>query len=131
MKNENFKTFNKPKFNKKNGNDKNNSIKIETKSSRKIKCYECQGMGHIAIDCLNRLKKKEKVMQVTWHDSDESDQSDDKEDSGNYMAFVTSVDCPWPSKLKGNDSVFVNANSDVHEDVPSNLHSNFDPIVNH
>ena len=83
LKNGNFKKFNKPKFNKKNGNEKNNSIKIETKSSSKIKCYECQGMGHIVAECPNKLKKNEKVTQVTWDDSDESNQSDDEEDSGN------------------------------------------------
>ena len=83
-------------------------------------------MVHIVIDCPNRLKKKGKVMQATW---DKSEQSDDEEDSGNYMAFVTSVDCPSPLELKGNDFVSVNANSDVHEDVPGNLDFNFDPIV--
>ena len=33
------------------------------------------------------------------------------------------------SELKGNDSVYNNANSDVNEDVPGNLDSTFDPIV--
>ena len=57
------------------------------------------------------------------------------------MAFVTSIDCPSSLmetesepkgsmfELKANDSVYNNTNSDVNEDVPGNLDSNFDPVV--
>ena len=40
---------------------------------RKTKCYECQGIGHIAAECPYKLKKNGGVMQVTWDDLDESD----------------------------------------------------------
>ena len=39
---------------------KNNS----NKSMRKINVIEYQGIGHIAVECPNKLKKNEKVMQL-------------------------------------------------------------------
>ena len=64
-----FKRFMKKKWR----GGKRHDSKGEANKELKIICYECQGMGHIAAECPNKLKKKGKVMQVTWDDSDESD----------------------------------------------------------
>ncbi|XP_062008755.1 uncharacterized protein LOC133725489 [Rosa rugosa] len=52
-------------------------------SSRKIsfsenpKCFECQGFGHLAIDCGNRKYKARtsKAMKSTWSDSENEEQN--------------------------------------------------------
>ncbi|CAL8085167.1 unnamed protein product [Prunus armeniaca] len=48
-----------------------------------VKCYECEGYGHIASKCANTQKKqngKTKALNVTWSDSDSESESTTKYD---------------------------------------------------
>ncbi|KAB2625709.1 hypothetical protein D8674_017369 [Pyrus ussuriensis x Pyrus communis] len=57
-------------------------------------CHECQGYGHIASECANTIKRKEKknrAMKVTWSDSDSGDAST-SESEKDTIAFIGTVD---------------------------------------
>ncbi|KAK4843457.1 hypothetical protein QYF36_008261 [Acer negundo] len=67
----------------------------QEKSERKgIRCYECGGIGHIALDCGNLKYKKGKVMAATWsgsYYSNKGDESSDDEDKvDNFISFAFS-----------------------------------------
>jgi hypothetical protein len=69
----------------------------QEKTERKgVRCFECGGIGHFALDCANHMeKKKGKVMAATWSgssdDSNEEDESSDDEDiMANFLAFASS-----------------------------------------
>ncbi|KAG5558091.1 hypothetical protein RHGRI_008112 [Rhododendron griersonianum] len=57
------------------------------------KCYDCQGYGHLAYECINKLKKKTNFKaNVTWDDNSESDDSkEEQEDKSNFMVFGASL----------------------------------------
>ncbi|KAG5514821.1 hypothetical protein RHGRI_036015 [Rhododendron griersonianum] len=57
------------------------------------KCYECQGYGHLAHECVNKLKKKTNFKaNITWDDDSESDNSEEEQvDHTNFMAFGASL----------------------------------------
>ncbi|XP_068315001.1 uncharacterized protein [Pyrus communis] len=63
-------------------------------SNSKVQCHECQGYGHIASECANTIKRKEKknrVMKVTWSDSDLGDAST-SESENDTIAFIGTID---------------------------------------
>jgi hypothetical protein len=91
----------------------------EDKPMRKgPQCYECDGFGHIAKDCTNRLRKESnfdhKALNASWSDSDDSSSSDEDEP---FVAFVAKVDTS--SKLESNhdlDNVDSLSSDDESED---------------
>ncbi|CAN6701687.1 unnamed protein product [Malus baccata var. baccata] len=63
-------------------------------SNNRVQCHECQGYGHIAYECANTIKRKEKknrAMKVTWSDSDSGDAST-SESENDTIAFIGTVD---------------------------------------
>ncbi|CAL2244806.1 unnamed protein product [Prunus armeniaca] len=63
----------------------------ERKNPReKVKCFECEGYGHISSECANTLKKqkdgKNKAMHTTWSDSELECENDEK-----TVALITTV----------------------------------------
>ncbi|XP_050160387.1 uncharacterized protein LOC126633898 [Malus sylvestris] len=63
-------------------------------SNNRVQCHECQGYGHIASECANTIKRKEKknrAMKVTWSDSDSGDAST-SESENDTIAFIGTVD---------------------------------------
>ncbi|CAL2238862.1 unnamed protein product [Prunus armeniaca] len=63
----------------------------ERKNPReKVKCFECEGYGHISSECANTLKKqtdgKNKAMHTTWSDSESECENDEK-----MVALITTV----------------------------------------
>ncbi|CAL2278465.1 unnamed protein product [Prunus armeniaca] len=63
----------------------------ERKNPReKVKCFECEGYGHISSECANTLKKqndgKNKAMHTTWSDSESECENDEK-----TVALITTV----------------------------------------
>ncbi|KAM0995716.1 hypothetical protein ACFX2C_005812 [Malus domestica] len=63
-------------------------------SNNRVQCHECQGYKHIASECANTIKRKEKknkAMKVTWSDSDSGDASS-SESEKDTIAFIGTVD---------------------------------------
>ncbi|KAL6276846.1 hypothetical protein ACE6H2_020447 [Prunus campanulata] len=70
----------------------------ERKNPReKVKCFECEGYGHISSECANTLKKqkngKNKAMHTTWSDSDS-----DSENNKKAIALIKTVSLDEPTK---------------------------------
>ncbi|XP_021830170.1 uncharacterized protein LOC110770354 [Prunus avium] len=70
----------------------------ERKNPReKVKCFECEGYGHISSKCANTLKKqkdgKNKAMHTTWSDSDYDSENNEKS-----IALITTVSLDEPMK---------------------------------
>ncbi|KAL6293130.1 hypothetical protein ACE6H2_001272 [Prunus campanulata] len=70
----------------------------ERKNPReKVKCFECEGYGHISSECANTLKKqkdgKNKAMHTTWSDSDSDSENNEK-----AIALITTVSLDEPTK---------------------------------
>lgn len=67
-------------------------------SSKGIKCFECQGYGHIAAKCANRVERRlERALNVTWDDDSEEEKSESEsisECGGKFIAFMSR-----PSKI--------------------------------
>ncbi|MCI55948.1 gag-protease polyprotein, partial [Trifolium medium] len=38
-----------------------------------VQCHECEGYGHIRIECATYMKKQKKGLTVTWSYEDESE----------------------------------------------------------
>ncbi|KAI8530382.1 hypothetical protein RHMOL_Rhmol11G0053900 [Rhododendron molle] len=57
------------------------------------KCYECHGYGHVAHECINKLKKKSNFRaNITWDADSESEKSrEEREYNSNFIAFGASL----------------------------------------
>ncbi|KAG5563235.1 hypothetical protein RHGRI_005851 [Rhododendron griersonianum] len=127
----NFKQFFKKKVTDSDGNKKfGNRGKNESSSAKEKKgikstpagpkCYECQGYGHVAHECINKLKKKTNFKaNITWDDDSESDNSEEEQvDRTNFMAFGASL----KSNLSDHES------SDDSENEGSDEEFSFDEL---
>ncbi|KAG5548244.1 hypothetical protein RHGRI_013820 [Rhododendron griersonianum] len=102
---EQFKKFFKKKptdnnFTKKNSNNKGKVESSNGKDKKGIKgpplgpkCYKCHGYGHVAHECINKLKKKTNFKaNITWDDDSESEKSgEEREYNSNFIAFGASL----------------------------------------
>ncbi|KAG5565754.1 hypothetical protein RHGRI_001616 [Rhododendron griersonianum] len=127
----NFKQLFKKKVTDSDGNKKfGNRRKNESSSAKEKKgikstpagpkCYECQGYGHVAHECINKLKKKTNFKaNITWDDDSESDNSEEEQvDRTNFMAFGASL----KSNLSNHES------SDDSENEGSDEEFSFDEL---
>ncbi|KAG5543854.1 hypothetical protein RHGRI_016571 [Rhododendron griersonianum] len=66
---------------------------IFTKNFKQFFKKKCQGYGHVAHECINKLKKKTNFKaNITWDDDSESDNSEEEQvDHTNFMAFGASL----------------------------------------
>jgi hypothetical protein len=55
-----------------------NKVWDEDKSDqgKGVRCYECQGFGHIKIECPTYLKKQKNRMSITWSESDDANEGE-------------------------------------------------------
>ncbi|XP_019189390.1 PREDICTED: uncharacterized protein LOC109183784 [Ipomoea nil] len=63
----------------------------EKSTSKGIRCYECEGFGHVQAECPTYFRLKKSMSAVTWSDDDsdgETGGSDSDEISGNFVAFT-------------------------------------------
>ncbi|KAG5523890.1 hypothetical protein RHGRI_030775 [Rhododendron griersonianum] len=58
-----------------------------------FRCFECQGYGHLARECINKLKKKRNYQaNITWDDDNDSEISEEGgEEHTNFFAFGASL----------------------------------------
>jgi hypothetical protein len=52
-----------------------------------VQCHECEGYGHIRIECATFLKKQKKSLVVSWSDEDDSD-DEVKVESANHVSAL-------------------------------------------
>ncbi|BBN67220.1 transposable element gene [Prunus dulcis] len=74
---------------------------ITQTTKERVKCYECEGYGHISSECANTQKKqngKAKALNVTWSDSDSESESEE-----NTIALITTVSLDKAQQNNGND----------------------------
>lgn len=68
---------------------------MKKKPQQSENCFECQGRGHKAFECLTKIKREQhesgnkKGMHATLNDNEEN--SDTQQESHNYVAFATYV----------------------------------------
>ena len=70
---------------------------MKKKSSKGIKCYKCEGYGHIASDCGNR-KSKTKAFNLKRSESEKPDTSKEK-----YIAFMVTTSGSVTPQVSSND----------------------------
>ena len=59
-----------------------------------LKCFGCQGFGHMKQECLTYLKttRKSKALAATLSDTKPEIESDDSDDEGILSVFTATVD---------------------------------------
>ncbi|XP_034225455.1 uncharacterized protein LOC117635214 [Prunus dulcis] len=83
------------------GNVKSRRFTEKKTTKERVKCYECEGYGHISSECANTQKKqngKAKALNVTWSDSDSESESEE-----NTIALITTVSLDKAQQNNGND----------------------------
>ncbi|KAH7837563.1 hypothetical protein Vadar_015191 [Vaccinium darrowii] len=81
------------------------------------KCFECHGYGHLAHECINKLKKKTNYKaNITWDDDNNSESSEEgKEEHTNFIAFGASLHSQTSDKPR-NDVAQESSNDSENED---------------
>ena len=68
----------------------------KSKSSKGIRCYECQGYGHTSSDCANR-KSKKMTFYLTWNDKEKKSESTKPDISKEkFIAFMVTSSSTTP-----------------------------------
>ena len=51
------------------------NVRTDEKSieSKGVQCHECEGYGHIRIECSTLLKRQKKSLVVSWFNDDDSE----------------------------------------------------------
>eukprot|EP00268_Persea_americana_P007174 TRINITY_DN12647_c0_g1_i3.p1 TRINITY_DN12647_c0_g1~~TRINITY_DN12647_c0_g1_i3.p1 ORF type:complete len:100 (+),score=27.34 TRINITY_DN12647_c0_g1_i3:168-467(+) len=70
---------------------------VKKKSSKGIKCYKCEGCGHIASNCGNR-KSKTKAFNLKRSEFEKPDTSKEK-----YIAFMGTTSGSVTPQVSSND----------------------------
>ena len=76
------------------------------------KCFNCQGYGHVKLECPTFMRSKGKAMAVTLCDDEVSDHEFDNDEDGNFITFTAAAIV--------NESVVADENSsdgELFEDV--------------
>ncbi|KAG5558740.1 hypothetical protein RHGRI_008637 [Rhododendron griersonianum] len=71
-----------------------------------LKCYECYGYGHLAHECVNKLKKKTNLkVNITWDDDSDSEKFEkEQENNTNFIAFGASLQSNFSEHESSDDS---------------------------
>ncbi|MCI28313.1 gag-protease polyprotein, partial [Trifolium medium] len=60
----------------------------KTNQVKGVQCHECEGYGHIRIECATYLKKQKKDLTVSWSDEDDSEGEVESEAAKNITALT-------------------------------------------
>jgi hypothetical protein len=66
----------------------NTSAKSMTEKEKGVRCYECEGYGHIKTECATYLKKQKKGLAVSWSDEENSD-NESEDMTANHIRVTT------------------------------------------
>ncbi|XP_031090976.1 uncharacterized protein LOC115995973 [Ipomoea triloba] len=83
-----------------------NRIPINGKHLKiRTRITECEGFGHIHVECETYLKRKKSIKATTWSDKEcsEEAQEDNEEISGNFVAFTVALSEPHPELENDSD----------------------------
>ncbi|KAG5550305.1 hypothetical protein RHGRI_015311 [Rhododendron griersonianum] len=70
-----------------------------------LKCYECYGYGHLAHECVNKLKKKTNLkVNITWDDDSDSEKFEKEQENTNFIAFGASLQSNFSEHESSDDS---------------------------
>ncbi|XP_019155025.1 PREDICTED: uncharacterized protein LOC109151880 [Ipomoea nil] len=90
----------------------------EKSNNKGIKCYECEGFGHVQAECPTYLRRKKSMTATTWSDDEpesEAAGSGAEEMFGNFVAFTTRVaTCSEPGDASDTEGGEYNSTED-HE----------------
>ncbi|XP_051127607.1 uncharacterized protein LOC127249059 [Andrographis paniculata] len=108
-------------YNKEKGAyDKSYKKKFNTASrpenSSDPKCFACDGVGHVKVECATFKKKGKHAFQATWSDEEGSQESEDESDNESVVAFVAKEG----ESSKGKESVpeeECNSNDTIEMDI--------------
>ena len=84
-----------------------------------IKCRECDGFGHIQLECANTLKKKQQVLQISWNDGNSERSREEKDHFSNHVALTTRYAAVKTSYDDVSQHVLEDAQSRDPDDVPA------------
>ncbi|XP_019188855.1 PREDICTED: uncharacterized protein LOC109183091 [Ipomoea nil] len=99
-----------------------NSQSKDKTGGKGIKCYECEGYGHVQAECPTYLRRKKSMkVALTWSDNDEPETdpgSDPDEISGNFVAF-TALTTTVSASTTGEESEIEEYVSSEDQDLPA------------
>lgn len=55
--------------------------------SKGLQCHECEGYGHMIIECATFLKRQKKSLVVSWSDGDDSEGEEQSESAKHVTAM--------------------------------------------
>ncbi|XP_019160052.1 PREDICTED: uncharacterized protein LOC109156663 [Ipomoea nil] len=103
------------------GASRNSQSKDKT-GGKGIKCYECEGYGHVQAECPTYLRRKKSMkVALTWSDDDEPETdpgSDPDEISGNFVTF-TALTTTVSASATGEESEIEEYVSSEDQDLPA------------
>ncbi|XP_019193992.1 PREDICTED: uncharacterized protein LOC109187992 [Ipomoea nil] len=92
----------------------------EKSNNKGIRCYECEGFGHVQAECPTYLRRKKSMTVTTWSDDElesENVESDAEEMFGNFVAFAAkSTICSEPVDASDTEGGDYNSAEDL--DIP-------------
>ncbi|XP_019167626.1 PREDICTED: uncharacterized protein LOC109163328 [Ipomoea nil] len=87
------------------------------KLNKGIRCYECEGFGHVRAECPTYLRRKKSMTATTWSDDEpesETADSDAEEMFGNFVAFTArSTTCSEPGDASDTEDGDYNSAEDL------------------
>jgi hypothetical protein len=66
----------------------NTSAKPLTEKEKDVRCFECEGYGHIRTECATFLKKQKKGLAISWSDGENSD-NESEDMAANHVRITT------------------------------------------
>ncbi|GAA0159281.1 hypothetical protein LIER_43475 [Lithospermum erythrorhizon] len=76
--------------NPKSGGSSN--VGINNSSTKGIQCRECEGFGHIQVECPNYVKKQSKGYYTTLSDGETDEEEESTNEVNNFVAFTAWMD---------------------------------------
>ncbi|GAA0162653.1 hypothetical protein LIER_18695 [Lithospermum erythrorhizon] len=112
------------KVNRMEGAENNGPLQSKGKS---IQCRECEGFGHIQVQCPNYVRKQTKSYYSTYSDEESDSEKEDTESNvSNFVAFTSVV-----SEVDSTDNIIHDPDPEAEEEATNEeLISNYQMLFN-